>query len=47
MARWMIHLSYWAKNDAGDVLLTHDLIHEDTFSSHLFVLMVDPLIKTI
>ena len=45
MARWKIHLSFGAKNEAGEVHLTNGIIQGDAFSPRLFVRMIDPFIK--
>ena len=47
MLRWKIRLSYGAKKDVGEVRLSNGIIQGDAFSPLLFVLMIDPLIKTI
>ena len=44
MSRWKIRLSYGAKKEVGEVLLTNGIIQGDAFSPLLFVLMIDPLI---
>ena len=46
MSRWIICLSYGAKKEVGQVRLTNGIIQGDAFSPLLFVLTIDPLIKT-
>ena len=46
MARWRIRLSYGAKKDVGEVRLENGIIQGDAFSPLLFVLMRDPLIRS-
>lgn len=46
MSRWKIRLSYGAKKEVGEVKLENGIIRGDAFSPLLFVLMIDPLIKT-
>ena len=43
--RWKIRLSYGAKKEVGEVMLTNGIIQGDAFSPLLFVLTIDPLIK--
>ena len=45
MARWKIRLSYGARKEVGEIRLTNGIIQGDAFSSLLFVLTIDPLIK--
>ena len=47
MLRWKISLSYGAKKEVGEVRLSNGIIQGDAFYPLLFVLTIDPLIKTI
>ena len=46
MSRWKIRISYGAKKEVGEIRLENSIIEGDAFSPLLFVLMIDPLIKT-
>ena len=45
MSRWKNRLSYVAKKEVGEVRLENGIIQQDSFSSLLFVFMIDPFIK--